>query len=49
MSMILKGKRPPLEPSPPRPLKTLIAQCWQQRPRDRPDIDDVFDIFESEV
>jgi serine/threonine protein kinase len=58
MTLILKGKRPPLDgfkdkgPSvqpPPDVLRNLIVECWSAEPEKRPSIMDVFTRFEKEV
>ena len=60
IALAMKGKRPPLQPSPadgvgashpplPPALESLVAACWAQDANARPSIQDAFHKFDAEV
>jgi serine/threonine protein kinase len=60
IALAMKGKRPPLQPSPadgvdashpplPPALASLVAACWAQDANARPSIQDAFHKFDAEV
>lgn len=52
MSMVTRGKRPPLDKGddlPPKQLHNLISSCWAQDHEIRPSIDQVFAGFDEDI